>query len=320
LSFRKEAFTLVELLVAAFISLIILAAFFSFSSSVLRELLSALRESASSSAEHFAAELIKEDIKYAGVGVPTDEVALEATDETLTLRSSYITTNEETRGWAVVNCTYSGAKIVDCYWEEGGCFVFPDGKSVEGEVYFSVLDSQGKPATPDGKTTTSFACDEQGLFFIFAREELSSLFSDITYQIGKATSKDEFCSSYSVLHRVINHNEGKLPQKTPILSCAESMKVLFLVEDAGELKFKSPEVFDPVADKEYLKKNLKKVNIYVLRKLSPQAAGRKFPEAVITSDDGAVSFDLEEIEPDYKNFKWKIVKISEEPINFTGGE
>ena len=302
--FRK-ALTLLELIIVLAMVIFVLAAIYL----AYIGLLKGFRKetgTVSSQIESIAnLDVLRMDLQEAGFGIGSDcscnctgyvcngdclPVDYDLIKKGLVIRSTYNITNKKTRGWGIVDCR-SGYR-------------FLTGELPSTSVSLLFLDLATRKIEGNGTVGT---CPSTGIYLVFPYDSsvtsgcINQFCNKIEYYLAPSTTAPSRCANgtLALMRRVGG-------QAVPILYCVADFKVRF--KWSGALI--DPSSLSSISYNDE-KSNLQLVNVYLLVQ-----DGERDPNFTFTGNttiDG-VNLSLSSV-PDYKHYRWKLVKISVKPMN-----
>ncbi|WP_456456108.1 hypothetical protein [Thermovibrio sp.] len=303
----KRGITLVEVIIATFISLLILAAIYIFYTSIYKNFRREESISASQTESILNTDIIRYEIQEAGYGIGSNcscnctgficdgsclPIDFDKVKKGLVIRSTYNLTNEKTQGWALVDCS-------------SGSFDIKAGSLPSGTLGFVILNASTRKIVEG--FASSKTCPSAGIFLLFPYDpNISGSCSNqycnlIEYYLGNSSTAPSYCAPGT---KTLFRKVGK--KAYPILYCVADFQVRF--NWAGSLV--NPESLSKVSFSNEVNK-LQGVNVYILVQEGKRDNNFYFSEN--TTIDG-VDLSLSGVK-DYVHYRWKIIKISQEPMN-----
>ncbi len=303
----RKGISLVEAVITVFISFIILSAIYVVYTFVYKNFRREESISTSQIESILNTDIIRYELQEAGYGIGSNcscnctnficngdclPVDFDKVKKGLAIRSTYSLTNEKTHGWALVDCS-------------SGTFDTKAGSLPTGTLGFVVLDASTRKIV-DG-FANSKTCPSTGIFLIYPYDPTTSgscsnqYCNLIEYYLGKSSTAPSYCApGTKTLFRKI----GK--KSYPILYCVADFQVRFNWN--GSLV--NPESLSKVSFNEEVN-NLQGVNVYILVQEGRRDNDFYFSENT-TIDN--VNLSLKNVK-DYIHYRWKIIKISQKPMN-----
>ncbi|RKQ64013.1 type IV pilus assembly protein PilW [Thermovibrio guaymasensis] len=315
----RKAFTLIELLIVLVITLLLLSAIYLGYISLFKNFLKQTTISTVQIESSVGLEVLRQDVEHAGYGIGLNESTLPIRTEVdssgsyhLKIHSTYNTSNDQTRGWALVNCTGIGMPP-DQLAPDSSSEPFPSNKAVFMDLTGDVVNGY-----------TNFACPDAGYYLAYPVPKIrlrsgekfvctNQACVEIEYYLYNTSSKNPLCPDLPSLGRKVSwkvRNGRTVGHLYPILDCVADFKVRY---DWGNRAY-----VDPVTDSAIVgassadeRENLKVVHIYLLIR-----EGKYDPNYTFTGNTSIDGVNLNlPSSPDSLHYRWKVIKLSIEPMN-----
>ncbi len=313
----RKALTLVELVVVLVITMLVFSAVYFGYTFLFKKYLRQTTTSTLQIESAVGVEVIRQDIEHAGYGIGLDEPTLPIKTEVdssgkyhLKIHSTYNISNDLTRGWALVKCTGAGSSPTQLapnpssepFPSTKAVFLSLTGDIASGYSDFTCPDAGYYLAYPVPKITLgsgeSFVCANQACV-------------EIEYYLYNTSSKNPLCPNLPSLGRKVSWKKrgGVIGRLTPIVDCVADFKVRY---NWGTKTYVDPTGATIAgATSEEERENLKLVHIYLLVREGKYDPNYTFTGT--TTVDG-VTLNLPST-PDAIHYRWKVVKLSVEPMN-----
>ena len=315
----RKALTLVELLVVLVITILVLSAVYFGYTFLFKKY---LRQTATSTIQIESAvgvEVLRQDIEHAGYGIGLNEPTLPIKTEVdssgnyhLKIHSTYNISNDQTRGWALVNCTGVGVspnQLAPNPTSEP----FPSTKAVFLNLTGDIANGYSDFTCPDAGYYLAYPVPEinlrSGESFVCTNQACV----EIEYYLYNTSSKNPICPDLPSLGRKVSwkvRSGTTVGRLSPIVDCVADFKVRY---NWGNRNYVDPTTDSAVvsATSTDERENLKVVHIYLLVREGKYDPNYTFTGS--TTVDG-VTLNLPS-SPDAIHYRWKVIKLSVEPMN-----
>ena len=321
----KRAFSLIELLITLVITIVVLATIYSSYILLFKKYVRETRKLSVSMSTILGSEILNQDLEHAGYGISIKAQNPPITFEKdisgrikLILRSTYLVSDQSTKGWAILKCSSGNHPVPVSYSQ----WPLPSN-------YVVLMDLEENIVKPYTKLS-SFICSTNEYFLAFPvpritfkskHESFVCLHPEqacaiVEYYLDKSNAVNPSCQDLFVLKRRVSWKlkNGKPNGKgKPFLDCVADFQI--------RIDWKNRKYIDPLdtRDPDYseihtdsfsdFRENLKLVHIYLLIR-----KGGKDPNYIYTGSTKIDNVKLH-LPPNYKHYHWKVVKLSIKPIN-----
>jgi len=305
---KRQGITLLELLVAMVITLIVLSAAYFTYINLLKGFKGETVSIGTQMERLIGLEILRLDVEHAGYGISTDEtspiIAWSGSSRTLTVRSTVNSANENTIGWALIDCSGAGSAPSK---------ISGDTLSNNQTVVFLTLSKSFKSNGLYGQ------CPDSGKFLVFPYDSSVSngcsqqYCNSIAFRLSSSQNLKTCNPNTRNLLRVVGNGNGM-----PVLNCVADFQVRFDYDSNGDGKIDNSERNLNLSSftgtncsgtNDCLRKNLKRVSVYIL--VQEGKFDRSYSFTGSTSVDN-VTLSLPQ---DYTHYRWKVVKLSVKPMN-----
>lgn len=307
----NKGVTLIELLITLVILGVTLSAVYLTYTSILTDFKRQTKLTETQIEKGLGLELLRLDLEHLGYGIAsnTTDKAVEFDGTTLTVRSTINSTNQNTFGFAIVDCTagnnstYRIDEIVEISTDTNAdktrdfVVINLDNYSfVENKLNLNI------------KTTSLYApCTDNATFMIFPYDNAtasgctSQFCNNITYKLSTTAQNLETCNPNTKnLLRAVGGSNG-----TPVLNCVADFKMRFHLDNNND---GIPETIQNTLSINNTNMNtLKLIDAYIFIQEGQKDKNYTSPSSF--SMDG-INFTPP---TGYENYRWKILKISVTP-------
>ena len=321
---NKKGFTILEVLIAIFISIILMAAVYYTYSTFFMGIKSERVNVEQEIEKIVGLELLRLDLEHLGYGVginPSGDYKIYELDNTkdissgkpyLLIRATLNNSNDSTIGWRLCR---DKKEIKTEIEGSNSNFVFIDDKGYvscikKGSNSTCVLTSDSKCPDANG-IFVGYPFDDNAIGCNFNGYNFCS---EIKYYLSNSNlPKDCNPNTYNLLRKV-NNGTGQ-----PLLSCVADIKFTVDMDTDGDGKINLKDVDDiSTYTTDKLRTYTKKVNVYILyQEATPSNPNYKFTD--YQTDSSGNYIDVEGIKlylpSNFEKYKWKAIKISVKPMS-----
>ena len=337
---NKKGFSILELLITIVITAILFSALYYTYINLFKKSKTQIYAQETEIEKNIGLELLRLDVEHAGFGIldieecpsvrwgdkfpsPVDcDDDLSFSNNVLVIRSMINNTNTKEIGWVYVDCT-SGS------WPSSAPNIIDErvDKTNNNLIFFDATSGYF------AGTGTFGSCIGNNIYLAYPYDDITNMLNCKTQQYcHRIVYKLASSSTDSICHpntkNLIRGIDGTASSGgSPVLSCIGGFQVLFDIDldndGVSDLEYQDYNQLDLNADGEVsadeVMKGLKRIHIYLLMQVGKKDPGYRFPKSKLSIAENTgrvIEFDLPStIGSDYINYKWRLVKISVNPMN-----
>ena len=339
----NKGLSVVELVITMFIVLLVLSGAYFTYTNLLRGFKQETISVETEIEKLVGTELLRLDLEHAGYGIGIDEpfFPIEWHDnpvlgnydrymegKELIVRATLNNTNKKTYGWILMKCSSTSDTLEDS--------IIIDNRLDKTNNSIVILDDRKNIASTSTDVKLTDTCPKEGVFLGFPIDR------DYVNRTGKFDCRYQICHAVNYTFSRSNslkdcnpNTKNLLREGKPILDCVADMKLQYwldtdqdgkidkigsspieldndhldtsknsdFVDLDGDGKITSPEV----------RKQIKLISIYLLMQ-----DGKKDPQFTFNAPTGYVKTQDNvklKLPPDFKHYRWKVIKITVRPLN-----
>jgi len=309
----RRGLSLVELLVSLVIALLLLSAIYLGYVSLFKTSSQETISATSQIEKLLGLEILRLDVEHAGYGIAyklsngsEGDFPIEWNGTTLTIRSIYNVSNEETNSWGIYDCSNRNFIVKEGNFKNSTTVV-----ALEPISDYTVFFNSGR--------LSSICNGTEKKYLVFSYDSSSSgsckqpVCNEIKYYLYSSSSVPNYCVTNTVLGRKVNAGNPN-----PLIYCVADFKVRFDWDTNGNGIIDSGEENQNInippssSTKVYsVRKQLKLVIIYLL--VQEGKYDPRYNFSANTTIDGVI-LNLPS-NPKARHCRWKIVKMVVKPMN-----
>ncbi|UOD34526.1 prepilin-type N-terminal cleavage/methylation domain-containing protein [Deferribacteraceae bacterium V6Fe1] len=305
----NKGVTIIELLVTMLILGITLSAVYLTYISVLTDFKKQTKLTETQIEKGLGLEILRLDLEHLGYGIASDtnDKAIEYDGTTLTIRSTINSTNQDTFGYAIVDCT---AGSNSTYRLDQVVEISADDNVTKTRDFVVInLDNftfvENRPNLNLKTTQLYTPCTDNATFMIFPYDNATSgctgqFCNKISYELSTTQPLDTCNPNTKNLLRKVGSSAGM-----PIINCVADFKARFHLDNNSDGIPDGNQTTLSINNSDMNK--LKLIDIYLLIQEGQRDKNYTSPNSY--SMDG-ITFSLP---AGYENYRWKIAKISVTP-------
>ena len=308
---NTKGFSIFELLIAIVISIILMSAVYYTYTTFFMGIRSEQTSIEQEIEKIVGLELLRLDLEHLGYGIgkksPNDYrlYDIDNNNHILIIRATLNNSNDNTIGWQICRKNYLVKREIEgtnndfVYIDENGYVI--DVKQNNGNCPFNNLYTY--IGYPFDKNATG--CDFNGTTFC----------TEITYYLSD-TNLPKICNpnTYNLLRKV-NNDTGR----DPLLSCVADIKFTVDIDNNNDGKIDLRDIDDISSySAENLRAYTRRINVYILyQEATKPNPNFEFKNYQTDSQGAYMELDGQKLylPSNFKNYKWKIIKISVKPMS-----
>jgi len=307
---NNKGVTLIELLITMLILGITISAVYLTYISVLGDFKRQTKLTETQIEKGLGLEILRLDLEHLGYGIAsnTNDKAIEYDGTTLTIRSTINSTNQDTFGYAIVDCIAgnNSSYRLDQVIEK----INDDNTTKKRDFVVINLDNfsfiENRPNLNIKTQQLYTPCTDNATFMIFPYDNTTAsgctgqFCNKISYNLSTTQPLDTCNPNAKNLLRKVGTSNG-----TPIINCVADFQVRFILDNNNDGIPETTQSTLSIPNSDMNK--LKLINVYLLVQEGQKDKNYTSPNSY--SMDG-INFSLP---TGYENYRWKIVKISVTP-------